>query len=357
MGSNILAINPGATSTKIGLFKDEEIVFKESITYSLAELKDYANINDQYELRLGSILETLKKHNVDTKVLDAVVGRGGLLPPVKSGAYEVNQDMLDCLKYSPVLEHASNLGAPLAKGITEMAKDGCRAFIYDPVTVDEFTDIARISGLNGLERKSIGHALNMRSVAIKVAKEMGDSYYNKNFVVAHLGGGSTVSAHQKGRMIDLISDDEGPLSTERTGGLPIKEVINLCYEKSKEEMYALYRKKGGLISYLNTNDAIEIEERIDNGDQKAELILQALAYQSSKAIGELAAVLKGDIDGVIITGGLAHSNRITEWIESHVGFLAPVVIVPGENELEALAMGAKRVITNEEKANIFEMVH
>lgn len=350
----ILAINPGATSTKIALFEDDEMLFKENISHSLDELSKYANINEQYEMRFTSILSVLDNYRVNLKRITAVVGRGGLLPPVMAGAYEVNQDVLDCLKYHPVVEHASNLGAPLARGISNLAMVDCRAFIYDPVTVDQFTDIARISGMCDLERKSIGHILNMRSVAMKVAKEMNASYHDKNFIVAHLGGGSTVSAHQKGRIIDMVSDDEGPLSTERTGGLPIKEVIRLCYEKSEGEMMALHRKRGGLISYLGTNNAIEIEERIDGGDKRAELIYHAMAYQSSKAIGELATVLKGDIDRIIITGGIAHSKRITQWIKAYTEFLAPITVVPGENELEALAMGAKRVINGEEQANIFE---
>ncbi|WML44697.1 butyrate kinase [Neobacillus sp. PS3-40] len=354
MTYTILAINPGATSTKIGLFKDEEMIFKEDISYSLDDLKKYKNSNEQYEIRLDSVLSTLKKYDVDMKIIDAVVGRGGLLPPVKAGAYEVNKGILDCLKYQPVVDHASNLGAPLAQGISDIAKKGCRAFIYDPVTVDQFTDIARISGLNGLERKSIGHILNMRAVAMKVAKEMNASYYEKNFIVAHLGGGSTISAHQKGQIIDLISDDEGPFSTERTGGLAIKDVIHLCYQNSEDEMFAKYRKKGGLISYLGTNDVRKIEGKIDSGDKEAELILEALAYQSSKGIGEMAAVLKGKVDCIIITGGLAYSKRITEWIKSYIEFLAPVILVPGENELEALAMGAKRIISGEENANVFE---
>lgn len=353
MSCNILAINPGATSTKIGLFKDENMLFKEDISYSLEQLKEYGSINDQYDMRLQSVLSTLEKYRVDMSTLDAIVGRGGLLPPVKAGAYEVNQAILDCLKNNPVVEHASNLGAALAKGISGMAKDGCRDFIYDPVTVDQFTDIARISGLRGLERKSIGHVLNMRSVAMKVASEMNASYYEKNFIVAHLGGGTTISAHQNGRLIDMLSDDEGPLSTERTGGLPIKEVINMCYEHTKEEMYAFYRKKGGLISYLGTNDAREIEKMIDHGNKEAELIYEALAYQSSKGIGEMATVLKGKIDAIILTGGLAYSEKLTSWIKASVEFLAPVVLIPGENELQALAMGAKRVISGEEKPNIF----
>lgn len=356
MTDHILAINPGATSTKIGYFEDDVLQWKHELTYSYEKVAEYQTIMEQYGFRYQDIADYLTTKNLSAGSLDAVVGRGGLLPPVDAGAYLVNDAIMDCLKNRPILEHASNLGASLAKGISE--KFGtleCQAYIYDPVTVDQMEDVARISGLALIERKSIGHVLNMRAVCMKVAEdELKKPYEESNFVVAHVGGGSSASAHQKGRMIDLISDDEGLFSAERTGGLPLKEVIPLCYSYSRQEMTDLTRKKGGLVSYFGTNDARAIEKKAQQGDAKAKIVLEAMAYQIAKTIGELATVLYGKVDGIILTGGLAHSARITELVKERTSFLAPVYIVPGEEELTALAKGARRVLTGQEKANIFQ---
>lgn len=355
MITRVLGINPGATSTKIGYFEDDVLQWKKELIYSFEEISKFRTILDQYDFRYLDIANYLKTMNLIKGSLDAVVGRGGLLPPVNAGAYLVNDAIMDCLKNRPILEHASNLGASLAKGISlEFGTSECQAYIYDPVTVDQMEDVARISGLASIERKSIGHVLNMRAVCMKIAKEeLKQLYEESNFVVAHVGGGSSASAHRQGRMIDLISDDEGLFSAERTGGLPLKEIIPMCYQYSKEEMTDMTRRQGGLFSYFGTNDARLIEEKAQNGDKKAKIVLEAMAYQIAKTVGELATTLYGEVDGIILTGGLAHSKRITEIVQKRTSFIAPVYIVPGEEELTALAKGARRVLLNEEKANIF----
>ena len=241
----ILAINPGSTSTKVSYYVDGEIIKEQGISHSTEELQKFQNVVDQMEFRRDILLAFMKKEGIDPKELDAVAGRGGSLPPVSSGAYEVNDDMIYYLKNVTQIEHPSNLGAILAHEIKEQGSEKTIALIYDPVSVDEFEEVARISGLKGIERKSIGHALNMRAVAMKVAREEGLDYQHSTLIVAHLGGGNTISIHHKGKMIDLISDDEGPFSTERTGGLPLKYLMPLCYEHTLKEMLRLYKREGG----------------------------------------------------------------------------------------------------------------
>lgn len=355
MVTRILAINPGATSTKLGYFEDDHLQWKKELTYSFEKISEYKIILDQYDFRYLDIADYLKSKNISANSLDSVVGRGGLLPPVKAGAYLVNDAIMDCLKNRPILEHASNLGASLANGIAEnFGTQDCEAYIYDPVTVDQMEDVARISGLASIERKSIGHVLNMRAVCMKIAEdELKKPYEKSNFVVAHIGGGSSASAHQQGKMIDLISDDEGLFSAERTGGLPLKEIIPMCYEYSKKEMTDMTRKKGGLVSYFGTNDARIVEEKAKNGDEKAKVVLDAMAYQIAKTIGELSTVLYGKVDGIILTGGVAHSHYITDLVKKRTSFIAPIFIVPGEEELTALAKGARRVLMKQEEVNVF----
>lgn len=347
----ILAINPGSTSTKIAIFENETEKFKTNITHSNDEIEKYNKIADQYQMRYEAIINFLNEINFNIKELSAVVGRGGLLPPVKSGAYQVNDKMVETLKNNPVVEHASNLGAIIAYEIAKSTN--IPAYIYDSVAVDELQDIARISGMADIKRKSLSHALNMRAVAINTAKEMNKKYDEMNFIVAHLGGGMSVSVHEKGKMIDIVSDDEGPFSPERSGRVPCKDLINLCYEYDKNTMKKKLRGNGGLVSYLGTNNAIEVEEMIKNGDEKAELIYKAMAYQIAKGIGELSTVVDGKVDAIVITGGIAYSNMMTEWIKKKVEFIAPVVIVPGENELESLSLGTLRVLKGEEEARVY----
>ena len=273
-----------------------------------------------------------------------------MLPRVKSGAYVVNETMLDTLKNKPAMEHASNLGAPIAYAIAQAA--GVKAYIYDSVRTDELHDIARISGIPEIERTSTSHVLNTRAMAIKAAKKYGKKYQDMNIVVAHLGGGISLNVHEKGRIVDIISDDEGPFSPERAGRLPCTALIELCYsgKYDKKTMLKRIRGNGGLKAYLGTVDAREVEKMIESGDEKAKLIYEAMAYQIAKGIGELATVVEGKVDLIILTGGIAYSKLITSWVKKRVEYIAPVEIMPGENEMESLAYGILRVLRGEEKA-------
>lgn len=346
----ILAINPGSTSTKIAIFENEKELYKKTLEHSNEELSPFERITDQYEMRYNAIMDILNEIDFDVRELSAVVGRGGLLPPVKSGAYRVNDVMIKRLVEKPLLEHASNLGAIIAN---EIAKPlGIGAYIYDSVAVDELEDIARISGMAAIKRSSFSHALNMRAVGIKVAGELGNYYSDMNMIIAHLGGGISIGMHNKGRLVDIVSDDEGPFSPERSGRVPCKKLMDICFsgKHDKKAVGKMMRGGGGLAGYLGTNSALDVEKRIADGDEQARLVYEAMAYQVAKGIGELATVVDGQVDAVIITGGIAHSKIMTDWISKRVKFIAPVVVSPGENELEALAGGALRVIRGEEEA-------
>lgn len=354
MSYKILAINPGSTSTKLALYENAEKILSETLDHPVEEIEKYERIQDQFEMRKEAVLSFLKDNNFDVNELSAVVGRGGILPPVRSGSYEVNEVMVDRLKNNPVLEHASNLGALIAYEIATPLN--ILACIYDSVSVDEMSDIARISGMPDIPRASFSHALNSRAMAMKVAKKYGKQYKDMNFIVAHLGGGISISAHKRGKMIDIMSDDEGPFSPERAGRVPCKKLIDLCYSGKfdKRAMHKKLRGKGGISAYLNTLDAREVEKMIEDGNEEARLVYEAMAYQIAKGIGDLATVVEGDVDAIVITGGIAYSDMMTSWIKRRVKFIAPVEIVPGENELESLALGALRVLRGEEKASKYE---
>ena len=293
------------------------------------------------------------ENKIDLKSINAVVGRCGGLPPVKSGAYLINDEMIDRLVNRPTLDHASNLGAMISYSIAN--EIGVNSYIYDPVSVDESNKIAKVSGLKELDRVCLTHALNTRAMAIKYAKMHNKDYKNLNLIVAHLGGGISLNVHEKGRMVDFVTDEEGPFSPERAGKLPSKMLVDLCYsgKYTYEEMAKNIRGKGGIVSYLNTVNAKEVEERINNGDGYAKLIYDALALQVAKAIGELSTVVNGNVDAIIITGGIAYSKYMSESISNRVKFIAPVEIMPGENELEALAFGVLRVMNGEEEATVY----
>ena len=347
----ILAINPGSTSTKIGLYEDEELLFTHSLDHSVEEIQSFKTINDQYNMRYQAILEVLKERNIDVKELSCIVGRGGPVAPLRSGAYRLDEVLVHKLKNDPMTEHASLLGGIIAY---EMAEDlGVPSYIYDAVSTDELEDIARLSGIKEIERESLVHALNMRASGIKVAKEMGEDYEDMNLIIAHLGGGLSTSVHRKGRMIDIVSDDEGAFSPERSGRLPARALAKMCYKNDFDHVSKLLRGKGGLASYLETNDARKVEEMIQAGDEYAKEVYEAMAYQIAKGIGELAPVVDGKVDAIIITGGMAYSEMLMNWIRKRVEFIAPVIIVPGENELESLAMGGLRVLKGEETAHSF----
>lgn len=352
----ILVINPGSTSTKIGIFEEEKPLFIEVLRHNSEEIKNFKRIFDQYEFRKNVVLDFLKNKNIPLKSLTCVVGRGGLIKPVKSGTYIVNEKMIEDLKEAKRGEHASNLGAIIAY---EIAKPlGIPAFIVDPVVVDEMDDVARISGLNGIERKSIFHALNQKAVARRAAKDLGKKYEEVNLIVAHLGGGISVGAHKKGRVVDVNNalNGDGPFAPERAGGLPTQDLVELCFsgKYTLDEMKKKLAGEGGLVSHLGTNDAREVEKRIESGDSYSKLVYEAMAYQVSKTIGEMAAVLKGEIDAIVLTGGIAYSEMLTNLIKERVSFLGKVLIYPGEDEMEALALGALRVLRKEEEPKIYE---
>ena len=354
MNYNILAINPGSTSTKIAVYDSEKLILEEKINHKAEELSKYDKINDQFDMRKKIILEILMRNNINIGKLSAVVGRGGLLPPVKSGAYLVNECMLDRLINNPIGEHASNLGAIISY---EIAKElNINAYIYDSVAVDELSDVARISGLKEIERVSLTHALNSRAMAIKYCKNNELKYKDLNLIVAHLGGGISLSLHNKGKMVDIVSDDEGPFSPERSGKVPCKALVDLCYSSkyTHKEMLKKLRGKGGMYSYLETVDLIEVEKQIQNENSESKLVYEAMIYQIAKGIGELATVVDGDIDAIIITGGIAYSKTITKSIEKKVRFISKVEIMPGENELEALAYGVLRILRKEEEVHIYK---
>jgi butyrate kinase len=350
----ILAINPGATSTKYGIFAGEEAVLQETVRHPYQELSGFARVVDQFDLRLNLITEAMARAGFRLEELDAVVGRGGLLKPLAGGTYLVNDAMLRDLRAGVQGEHASNLGGIMAYYLAERL--GIPAFVVDPVAVDEMDAIARLSGLPDLPRKSLSHALNMKAVARRVAKEMGRSYFDLNLVVAHLGSGISVSPHQKGRMIDVNNAlNEGPFSPERTGGLPALELVKLCYsgKYTLDQMTAFVTREGGMYAYLGTKDLKEAEEMAAGGDLQAKLVLESMAYQIAKEIGAMAAVLAGEVDRVVLTGGMAYSQSLVDKIIARVKFIAPVAVVPGEEELPSLAQGALRVLNGEEEAKIY----
>lgn len=350
-----LVINPGSTSTKVAVFKGEENVIQKNLSHSPEELDKFQKITDQYEYRRDIILDWLKTEGFDTAQLQAVVGRGGLLKPMPSGTYIVTDRMIEDLKIGVQGEHASNLGGIIAKSIAEAA--GIQAYIVDPVAVDEFDDIARISGMPEIQRRSLLHALNIKAVAHRVAKEMNREVNELNLVMAHLGGGISIVPLRKGRMVDANNANEmGPLSPERSGGLPVGDLAKLCFS-GKYTLAEIKKKisgKGGLVAYLGTNDARAVEEKINNGDEKAKLIYDAMGYQIAKEIGAMATVLEGKVDAVVLTGGIAYSKMLTSYIEERVSFIAPVIVKPGEDEMLALNEGVNRVLSGREIAKIYE---
>ncbi|MEA5093812.1 butyrate kinase [Sedimentibacter saalensis] len=346
----ILAINPGSTSTKIALYENEQEILVKTLDHPSEEMEKFEKVVDQFQMRKDVVLLFLKDNGFDVNKLDAVVGRGGMLPPVKSGAYRVNDLMVDRLKNRPVVEHASNLGALIAHEIASSI--GKEAYIYDSVKVDELIPEARISGMPALPRTSTSHVLNSRAMAIKAAKNMGKNYTEMNFVVAHMGGGVSLSVYEKGRLSDIISDDEGPFSPERSGRVNLRPFMDMCFsgKYDKKTVGKMISGNGGLKGYLGTTDAREVEKMIHEGNEEANLVYRAMAYQIAKGIGELATVLKGNVDAIILTGGIAYSKMMTDMIKERVEFIAPVEIMAGENEMESLALGTLRVLRNEEQA-------
>lgn len=353
MSHYILAVNPGSTSTKIGLYCDEQQLMKKSIEHSSAELSPFDSVYDQLDFRYSLVLDTLREYGFDVSRLDCVVGRGGMLPPICPGGYAVNQEMINELLHTKNALHASNLGCMIAKKIAEPL--GIPAYIYDGVSAANLLPHAKITGLPETPRQSFCHVLNARAVSIQYAQQQGKSYQDIRVIVAHLGGGITFSAHANGKIIDSVADDDGAFSPERTGGIPLIQVVNLCFsgKYTREQILKKIRGLGGLRAHLGTTDCRDIEKMIERGDAHAKLIYEAQALQIAKGIGVMAAAMKGNIEAILLTGGLAHSQMLTQMVREYVEFIAPVRIFPGENELEALSQGALRILRGEEQARSY----
>lgn len=356
MSTKQLIINPGSTSTKLAVYEDDKKLFQETIDHRADELAKFDTLPDQVPFRMEIIKNFLSRHGMKINDFDGVIGRGGMVWGIGSGGYRVNDDLITALSDEELSSpHASNLGGLLGKKLADEA--GIPAFIYDPVTGASLPEIAKITGFPEITRRSCCHVLNMRAISIKYAEENKLDYKKMRIIVAHMGGGISLSAHVNGNIIDSIGDDDGPFSPERSGGTQLLEVLKLCYsgKYSYNDMKKKCRGNGGLTAHLGTSDAREIEKMIEKGDEKAKLLYEAEAYQVARGIGSLSVVLKGDIDVIILTGGLAHSERLTSMITDYVKFLAPVVILPGENEMEALALGGLRLLKGEEEAKKFKL--
>ena len=352
MRFNIVVINPGSTSTKVAIYEDENQKFSENMFHSELEIAKYSHIVEQLDFRKEIILNFLSNRNINLSSIQAVVGRGGLLKPVSGGTYRVNDKMLIDLKRGVQGEHASNLGGILAAEIASQV--GIPAFIVDPVVVDELDEVARLTGIPEIKRRSIFHALNQRSCARLAAEKLGRSYGDINLVVAHLGGGISISAHKKGRVIDVNNalNGEGPIAPERAGTLPAWDLIELALSGrySKGELKKKITGRGGMVALLGTNDMKKVMERIKKGDKKAKLVFSTMAYKVAKEIGACAAVLSGEVNAIVISGGLAYCKEFIEEIKSYVSFIAKIFVFLGEDEIKALALGALRVLRGEEKA-------
>ncbi|MBC8526384.1 MAG: butyrate kinase [Candidatus Cloacimonetes bacterium] len=351
----ILVINPGSTSTKIAVFDNNKILFQKNLQHNLEELTKFGELINQFEFRKSIVEQALDENNIPITSINAVVGRGGLVRPVQSGVYRINEKMLADLKNKSIWgrTHASNLGAYIAKSIADGI--GVPAFIVDPVPVDEMEDIARISGVPEIERQSLFHALNIKSVSRKIAKKIKKPLNECNFIAVHMGGGISVAALKKGKVVDVNNAllGMGPFSPQRAGALPIGGVIDLCYsgKYTKVELEKKFAKKSGLIAYLGTDNGVEINRKVKQGNKKFKQIFEAMAYQIAKEVGACATVLKGDVDAIFFTGGLANDKYLIKWLRERTKFIAPIYIFPGEGEMEAMAEAGIRILSGKEKTN------
>jgi len=354
MAFKILVINPGSTSTKVALFENTSIQYEEKINHSNEQLEKFSALWDQFDFRKGSIISFLEKHHVSLYQLSAVVGRGGLLKAIPGGTYLVTETMVADARKGIQGEHASNLGCALAWSIAQEA--GIAAYTVDPVAVDELEPLARYSGHPLIQRRALAHTLNIHAVGRMAAEKLAADYLQTNFIIAHLGGGISVCPLKQGRIIDVNdASSSGPFSPERTGDLPLLPFIKLCFsgKYDEQEMQKLVMGQGGLIAYLKTNNAEEIEQRIRQGDTEAREIYEAMAYQIAREIGAMATVIRGDVRAIVISGGLAKSKMLTDWIKERVEFIAEVMVLAGEFEMEALSNGVLRVLQGKEVAKIY----
>lgn len=355
MSIKSLIINPGSTSTKIGVFEDETLLFEETLRHSTEEIAQYASIVDQKDFRKKIIMDLLEEKNFDIHSLQVIVGRGGMLKPIPGGTYAVTDDLLEDLKIGRQGQHASNLGGILAREIGDSI--GVPSYIVDPVVVDELMPIARYSGVPELPRTSVFHALNQKAVAKRYAKEHQVAYDSLRLIVVHMGGGVSVGAHENGRVVDVFNalDGDGAFSPERAGAVPSGALIKMCFsgEYTEKEVYKKIVGNGGFNAYLGTNDMRNVEKMVNDGDEHAKEVREAFMLQVSKNIGSMAAVLKGKVDQIILTGGIAYNKSVTDGLMERVGFIAPITVYPGEDELLALTQGALRVLNGEEQAMVY----
>lgn len=344
----ILAINPGSTSTKIAVYQNEDRLYVKSFSHTPEDLAPFHSIIDQYEFRKNLIVDELKKENMFFE-FNAIVGRGGLLKPISSGVYEVNEKMKEDLR-NATMQHACNLGGLLAEEIASLIP-GCKSYIADPVVVDELDDVSRITGSPLIPRLSVFHALNHKAIARKYARSVNRKYEDLNLVVAHLGGGISIGAHRKGKVIDVNNalDGSGPFSPERAGTLPAGQLVSLCFsgKYTEKEIRKMLNGKGGMIAYLGTTDVRDVMVKIEDGDKKAELILKAMVYGAAKEIGSMCVALHGQVDAIVLTGGIAYNSCFIDDLSQQIGFLAPIAVFPGEDEMEALAFNGLAVSKGE----------
>lgn len=353
MSYKILVLNPGSTSTKAAVYEDDRPLLYKSMVHDNHDLAPYPTLNDQLDYRVALVRSWLASEDFDLGALSAVVGRGGIIPNIVAGGYVVDDGLLDCLKYHTVFDHASNLGGMMAQSFAQPLE--IPAYIYDAVTSDELLPEARVTGFKEVTRTSFCHVLNARATAHKYAQAMGRKYEDMNLVIAHLGGGISISAHSHGRIIDSVSDDAGPFSPDRAGSINLAYVLDLCYsgKYTKPEMMKKLRGEGGMSALLGTHDCQEVERRIQSGDEWAALVYKAQALQIAKGVGIMLGCFTELIDAVILTGGLANSKMLTGMVIDYLHNLCRVVILPGENEMEALALGTLRILRGEEQAHIF----
>jgi len=354
----IFTINCGSTSTKVALFHDETLIKKKDVPVDIDKIKDFENVADEMDIREETIQRFMKEEGIDPSTFDIIVARGGSIPSVPHRAYRVNDYMVDLMKYAPQVQHASNLSCLMGRKIADPYN--IPVIIYDASALDETDPVTKITGLPQIERNPVSHVLNTRKVAREAAEKMGKPYEECSFIVAHLGGGISLNAHKNGRIVDFVCHDELHMSPSRTGGFRLAPLWEYLTSEentlSLEEFFAMTQSKGGLIAHLGTHDTLEVQALIDKGDKKALEIYYAMAYQIAKSIGNLAPVLCGKVDKIILTGGIAYSKLFTDWIIERVSFIAPVEIIPGEREMEALALGGLRVLQGKEEAARFDVL-
>ena len=347
---NILTINPGSTSTKIALFKDNELEFEQVLRHPAEELNQFSKLIDQYEYRKEKIINFLEEKNITLKDLDAISCRGGLIGPIPSGTYTINDSLFTRLSTDVV--HASNLAGIIGYNLSKELD--IPSYITDPVTVDEMAPIAKVTGIPGIERKSKFHALNQKAIARRAAKQLNRRYDESNFIVIHIGGGISIGAHEKGKVIDVnnVIDGDGPMAPTRAGSIPVEAVIDLCFsgKYTRTELKEYVSQRAGLTDYLGTSDVRDVQEMMEQGNEQAKMLYEAMAYQICKNVGAMATVLKGKIDAIVVTGGVAYSKQFIRLLKERIDFLGEVIVIPGEEEMLALAEGALRVLTGEEEA-------